>query len=228
MDLQKLRQKNLTETKTKIKESVSDDLLIIQCINNFEDIDRCINTLSKRLREWYELYLPEISKEIVDHEQFIDLILRFDKNTLIQKHKIQQTMGADLSKEDIKPIFDLAKEIKELFQLRNSQEKYLTKQMEKLSPRLTKLAGATIGAKLISHAGSFKNLAKLPSSTIQLLGAEKALFRHLKNKKNKCPKFGCIHEHQLIQKAKKDEKGKVARHLASKINIAIKVDYFRK
>lgn len=229
-DLKKLYKKNLAETKKKVRESVAADLLIIQASNNIGEIDRVINVLGKRLREWYELYLPEFSKTVHSHEAFVDLILKFDKKTLLKKLNLgeNETMGADLSKEDLKPILDLAKEIDNLYKLRLNQEKYLEKLMEKACPTLLETAGVTIGAKLITLAGSLKHLAELPSSTIQVLGAEKALFRHLRNKKFRCPKYGVLHEHQSVQKAKKDEKGKAARQLASKISIAVKVDYFRK
>lgn len=228
VDLGEYYKKNLRETKRKVKESVSDDLLIIQCINNIEDIGRVINTLVKRLREWYELYLPEFSKRTFDHEKFVDSILKFEKKALMKEFEIKETMGADLGREDLKPILNLAQSIKELYKLKSGQENYLKNRMERVCPNLTKTAGAAIGAKLIEQAGSLRHLAELPSSTVQLLGAEKALFRHLKNKKFRPPKYGVIMAHQTIQNSKRDEKGKAARHLASKISIAVKVDYFRK
>ena len=89
------------------------------------------------------------------------------------------------------------------------------------------ILGVTMAAKLIEHTGSLKRLAEMPASTLQVLGAEKALFRHMRNKKNRPPKFGLIHEHQLIQKSKREMYGKVARALADKASIAARVDYFR-
>ena len=92
---------------------------------------------------------------------------------------------------------------------------------------MTAITGVSIGAKLLEHAGSLKRLAEMPASTIQLLGAEKALFRHIKNKKNLCPKYGLLHEHPFITQSKKKSHGKIARALADKIAIAVKVDYFK-
>jgi len=211
--------KNLLLTRKKIKESVSDDLLAIQTINNISEMDKLINVLSKRLREWYEFYNPELSKRIHDNQKFSDVILK--------EKKKKESMGAEFSKENIDPILNLSKEIKNLYRLKDSQLKYLENLMKKICPNMTAITGVSIGAKLLGHAGSLKRLAEMPASTIQLLGAEKALFRHIKNKKNLCPKYGLLHEHPFITQSKKKSHGKIARALADKIAIAVKVDYFK-
>ncbi|HME87204.1 MAG TPA: hypothetical protein VKE88_02230, partial [Candidatus Nanoarchaeia archaeon] len=104
---------------------------------------------------------------------------------------------------------------------------YLESLMDRVCPNVKIVAGLTIGAKLISLAGSLVRLSRFPASTIQLLGAEKALFRHLKNRKNLPPKFGILHEHMFVSKVPGKNKGKMARTLADKIAIASKVDYFK-
>ena len=103
---------------------------------------------------------------------------------------------------------------------------YLDKLMDELMPNTKSIAGTTISAKLLEHAGSLKHLSELPSTTVQLFGAEKALFRHL-HSNAKCPKYGLLHEHPLIPKTKRKDHGKAARALADKISIAAKVDYFK-
>ncbi len=228
--VKKLYKRNLIETKKKIREYVTKDLLIIQTISNIEDLDKVINILVTGLREWYELYLPEFSKNTPDHEKFVDDILKYDKNELLKKINLEkeESMGADLGKEDLKPILGLGKRIKKLYTLKEEQEKHLQKIMDETCPKLTRVAGSSIGAKLIELAGSLKHLAELPSSTIQLLGAEKALFRHLRNKKYLSPKYGVIMAHQDVQTSEKGEWGKASRKLAAKISIAVKVDYFGK
>jgi len=218
--------KNLELTKRSVKDSVKDDSLIIQAINNIDDIDKSINILVKRLREWYELYNPEFSNSIQNHEKFVELVLKKDKKELLKELKVNESMGADLKKDDLAPILNLAKKIEELSRLRKEQEAYLERLMNKLCPNVTALAGATIGAKLIGKAGSLKKLVLFPASTIQLLGAEKALFRHLKTGARP-PKYGIVHEHSLVSQAKRSEQGKAARMLADKISIAVKVDYFK-
>jgi len=219
---------NLKVTKEAIKASVKDDLLIIQTISNISEIDKSINTLIKRLREWYALYNPELENKLDNQEKFVELIMKKSKKELLKEIKVNEkdSMGADFSKEELEPILSLAKEVKGLFALRGKQEVYLEKLMKKVCPNVLAITGATIGAKLISQAGDLKRLMLFPASTIQLLGAEKALFRHMKTGA-RAPKFGFLHEHPLISKNPKELHGKIARALADKISIAVKVDYFK-
>lgn len=230
IQFEKYYKKNLVETKRKIRDSVTRDLLIIHAVTNIEGLDKAINILMKGLRGWYELYLPEFSKRTFSHERFVDEVLKSDKGQLLKKIELakEESMGMDLPKEDLKPILSLAKAVQGMYALKKEQGEYLERIMNDTCPEMTKAAGSPIGAKLIVLAGSLKHLAELPSSTIQLLGAEKALFRHLKNKKHPSPKYGIIHEHTLVQKERQSEKGKAARKLAARISIAVKVDYFRK
>ncbi len=215
MDLAKLRQKNLQITKQKLKESIHEDNLIVQAINNYEELNKILNMLVKRLREWYELYNPEFSKEVFDNEGFVKHLNR-NKGEL----------GGKLNKEDLDMIFELKEKIKNLYNLKHNEEKYLDKLMDNLCKNLKTVAGTLIGAKLIEKAGSLKKLALMPASTIQLLGAEKALFRHIKSGA-KSPKHGLIHEHPFVLQAKREERGKKARLLADKLSLAVKIDYFK-
>lgn len=213
---------NLDLAKKRVKESVKFDNLIIQCINNIEELDKVANTLVKRLREWYELYNPEFSHYVNDNEKFAELIAEG------KDKKEKESMGADLAKEDLDSIKELAKKVDGLYKSKKKQVEYLERTMKKNTPNIMAVAGITIGAKLIALAGGLKRLIRFPASTVQLLGAEKALFRHLRNKKNVLPpKFGIIHEHALISKVKRAEQGKVARALADKILLAAKIDYFK-
>jgi nucleolar protein 56 len=217
-DFKKLRELNIKETKKKVKDSVTDDLMIVQSVNHIEDINKVVNILIKDLREWYSYYNPEFSEQTIEHEEFVDSILnKKDK-------KIKDGMGADLKKEDLTPIIELCTQIDNLYKFRQKQEKYLESMMNKICPNITAISTYLIGAKLIKHAGSLKRLFLMPSSTIQLLGAEEALFRHIKTGA-RCPKYGVLHNHPLISKVDKKDVGKVARMLASKISIASKVDF---
>ena len=222
------RNNNIILTKKKIKESVSADQFISQTISNIEEIDKVANTLVKRLREWYSYYLPEFSKSIQSHEKFVELILKKSKDELLKEIRLkkQESMGADISGNDLKPIMALADQLKTLYQLKEKQKQYLESVMKRVCPNLLAIAGPLIGAKLIEHTGSLKRLMEFPASTIQLLGAEKALFRHMKTG-SRPPKYGLIYSHQLIAQAKKKEQGKIARGLADKMSICVKVDYFK-
>ena len=214
------RERNIFLTKAAVHNSVSVDVLIIQAIHHIGDIDKVSNVLAKRLREWYEWYNPELSRRLVDHAQFVNAILEG------KSKKEPDTMGADLGKADLEPIRRLAEELSHLFALRAAQEIYLENLMRKNCPNLLTLTGTTLGAKLLAQAGSLKRMVMLPASTIQLLGAEKALFRHIKSGA-RSPKYGFLHEHPYVGTCKKEFQGKAARILADKISIAAKVDYFK-
>ncbi len=126
----------------------------------------------------------------------------------------------------VNEIVKLSEEVLKLYKLRKKHEEYLQKVMQKYCPNLLELAGITTGAKLIELAKSLKRLAMLPASTIQLLGAEKALFRHIKTG-SRSPKYGVIFQHPLIQKGKRNERGKIARSLADKLSLCCRLDYFK-
>ncbi len=225
---QKFREANIRLTKQKIRESTKKDLLAIQTINCIGEITKAISALTKRLREWYEYYNPEFSRAVENNEKFIELIIEKGRKELLEEIKLaeQETMGADLEKIDVQQIIQLARQIQQLYAAKKDHETYLNLLMKEICPNLKEVAGIIVGAKLLSIAGSLERLASLPASTIQLLGAEKALFRHLKTK-SLPPKYGVIHEHPLIAMAKMKAHGKVARTLSDKISIAVKIDFFK-
>jgi len=222
--------KNLELTKKQIKESVNEDLFIIQAINSIDDLTKIINILTKRLRDWYELYNPEFSNSIFNNEKFVELILKKSKKELLKEINVKEenSMGSSLSKEDLDPILKLGKQVEILSNNKENNEEYLEKVMKKYCPNLNEVAGSLIGARLLGQAGSLKRLVLMPASTIQVLGAEKALFRHLKSKKKiRPPKFGFISQHPIFEKIKREDYGKAARNIADKLSIAVKIDYFK-
>lgn len=217
---------NLLLTKTQLKNAVNEDHLIIQTINTLDDLTKITNGLCKRLREWYALYLPEASERITINETFVKLILTKKKEQLVKDLAIDQTMGADLLDKDVQPLFTLAREIQAVYDLKQKLEDYLTQLLLHYMPNIQEVAGTMIAAQLLRHAGSLQRLSEMPSSTVQLLGAEDALFKHLRQKA-KCPKHGLIVNHPLLANAKAKERGKRSRELAGALSIAAKVDYFK-
>lgn len=228
MDLSKLFEKNLKLTKQKIKASVSRDFLIVQAHSMVEDINKASSILANRLRAWFEIYCPEFSHSVKSHSKFIELIVSKSRKDLLKELglKEQDCMGADLSKKDVDIILDSARSLGDLYSRKESIELYIKGVMQDVCPNLLAVAGPSIGAKLLSLAGSLKRLSEFPSSTVQVLGAEKALFRHISGK-GKSPKHGVLVQHPLMEHHPDKDKGKIARALADKISIAVKVDFFK-
>ncbi|MBU1202152.1 MAG: hypothetical protein KJ583_05210 [Nanoarchaeota archaeon] len=225
-DFDKLREKAILLAKKNIRESICEDEFIIHAINNIDELAKITNVLTKRLIDWYALYLPEISKKISDHETFVKVILTKKRNELIEEYQLKESMGTELSDKDYEPINNLALKISTLYELRDELKNYLEKVTSSYCKNCYTLAGSLLSAKLIRAGGSLKKLAMMHSSKIQLLGAETALFRHLKTGARP-PKHGIILQHTLVGSAKKSERGKRARVFADKIAIAIKTDYFK-
>ncbi len=221
-------EKNLALTKIGVRNSVLDDVLLIHAVKTIDELDKATNLLAKRLREWYGLHNPETSREIENHEKFVEIILEKEKEDLLKEvgMKKEDSMGADLKQEDLEPIRRLMHQIFDLYQLRKETLGYISTIMESLCPNIKAVCDIMVGSKLIEHAGSLRRLSEMPSSTIQVLGAENALFRHMKTGA-KPPRHGIIVSHPLIANAPQKMHGKVARALADKISIAAKVDYFK-
>ncbi len=221
-----LRRNDLELTRKAVQESVDEDLFIINAVNNIEELQRQINMFSKRLREWYSLYLPELDRKIADHSGFIKAVLHDDKDGFLKTEGIRVTMGAELKREDLEPILSLARTINQLVEEENLLSEYLEQLMKARCINVTTISGALIGAKLLRGAGSLRKLAMMRSSTVQLIGAEKALFRHIRTGARP-PKYGYLIQHPLVQRVKKEDKGRAARAIADKIFVAARLDYFK-
>merc|ERR1712010_69058 len=139
------------------------------------------------------------------------------------KEAAEISMGTEISGEDIINIKHLCQQVVEIQEYRGQLYEYLKNRMAAIAPNLTILVGELVGARLIAHAGSLMNLAKHPASTVQILGAEKALFRALKTKKD-TPKYGLIYHASLIGQAQPKHKGKISRVLAAKCALSVRVD----
>lgn len=234
---------SLETTKLKVKRAVEKkDLIVAQSIQTLDDLDKTINLFMNRIREWYGIHFPELNRLLDKHETYARLVSSFggrDNFTIeklekegIPKSKAQQivkavgmSMGADLAEEDLVQIQKLCKTILELYRLRQTLEGYLEVAMENVAPNIKAIAGSLLGARLIALAGGLISLAKMPASTIQVLGAEKALFRSLKTG-TRPPKHGIIFQHASLHEAKKWQRGKIARAIAGKLAIAARIDAF--
>lgn len=225
-NFQDLRIKLIDLTKKQLGEAVSTDILLIQTLASVDDLTISLNTLSKRLREWHGYILPEVDHNINDHETFARLISTKSFEELEKEFAKSGSMGKKVDSADLDAVVSFAKQITILYQEKNNLLNYLESKLKYFMPNTYHLLGTTITARLLSSAGSLKGLTRVPASTIQLFGAEKALFRHLKSGA-RSPKYGHIFNHQLIQKTKATERGKVARALADKVSICVKLDFFK-
>lgn len=217
--------------KVKIKKAVQRDSLIVQANGALEDLDKSINISVERLREWYGLHFPEMDRIVSNHEKFATLVSKFGARGNISDPELDQikisSMGADFSDEDIRMMQVFASKILEMFKLREEITNYVEKVLKQIAPNLLDLAGVPLATKLIAKAGGLDRLSRMPSSTVQLIGAEKALFRFLHGK-GKSPRHGIIFSHPFIQNAPDQKRGKLARTIASKLSIAAKLDYYSK
>jgi nucleolar protein 58 len=215
------------------------DTMIVQAIALLDDLDKEINIYSMRVKEWYGWHFPEMGKIIVDNLAYakvvrtmgfrtnaattaFDTILPEDLEAVL-KAAAEISMGTEISDTDIQHIHALCDQVISITAYRAQLAEYLRNRMNAVAPNLTALVGDLVGARLISHAGSLLNLAKHPASTVQILGAEKALFRALKTKHD-TPKYGLIYHASLIGQAPPKLKGKMARMVATKAALSIRVD----
>jgi nucleolar protein 56 len=212
--MKKTRELAFHISKEKMRTSISRDEFIVQAITSLDSLNVSLNTLFTRLREWYSVHYPELKPK--SQENYLEMVEKGDWQ--------EDSMGIPLEEVDRRIINQFAESMKVLYGHKKSLEAYIEKMMLEICPNITSIAGANIGARLISHAGSLRSLSMKPSSTIQVYGAEKALFKHIITH-SPSPKHGIIFQHPDIQGAKKGDRGKVARALSGKISIAARLDF---
>ncbi len=238
-----VRDVSLALAKTAITEATTKrDLYAIQTVRSIEDLDKILNLLAGRVREWYGLHFPELDRLVEKHDSYIRLVhslgsresfsfdalaklgIPQDKATQIAA-SAEKSSGAEMSGTDLEWLREVCGTVLELYGLREAAEKYTDKIMGEVAPNMTSVLGAVLSAKLISMAGGLENVAKMPSSTLQVLGAEKALFRTLKTGARP-PKHGIIFQYAPIHQSPKWLRGKIARAVAGKLAIAARMDVY--
>ena len=217
------------------------DMMVVQAVALLEDLDKEINKYAMRAKEWFGWHFPEMAKIVSDNGQYCKLVCamqtRFnakeaDFTDIVEEElaeKVREaaivSMGTEISDDDVANICKLCDEVVKSLQYREQLAAYLTSRMNAIAPNLTTMVGETIGARLIQKAGSLLSLAKYPSSTVQILGAEKALFRALKQRQA-TPKYGILYHAQLVAKAPAANKGTMSRVLAAKTSLSARIDSF--
>ena len=223
--------------------SSKEDLHLVNAIQALDELDRFLNITTERTMEWYSLHFPELQDILKDNLALAKLIIEigrrgtFDEETL-EKHGFggkkaeaimlasEKSKGGTISEKDMRRIVGLAELAVKTGSEREKLADAVDSTMNKIAPNITQVAGATIGARLIARAGGLERMARLPASTIQVLGAEKALFRAIRTG-SRPPKHGILFQHEAVHMAPKWQRGKIARTIANKIAIAARIDYYR-
>jgi nucleolar protein 56 len=242
--MQRLRGFAISLSSSRVKEASERlDLHIIQSINALDELDKIINTVGARLREWYGLHFPELDNLIQSLIAYAEIVSRAglrqnitaeilqgagmqDKKVEVILDAARRSKGGDMTPENLAIVKRLADQVISQSDLRRVLADHVEVAMETVAPNVKELLTVTVGARIIAKAGSLARLATLPASTIQVLGAEKALFRALKTGARP-PKHGLLFQHPLVHSAPKWQRGKIARAIASKVAIAARIDYYR-
>ncbi|WP_445475022.1 NOP5/NOP56 family protein [Methanococcoides methylutens] len=222
-----LRDVSIRAGKLRISRTNTPDMRIIQAVEALDDLDDAANALSERLSEWYGLHFPELG---LSSEQLARFVKEHGARSNIPSddpifEKASTSMGAELPPADEELVKQFASNICDLYDNRHNIEESILRNMEEIAPNLTNIAGPLIGARLISMTGGLERLSQLPSSTVQVMGASRALFKHLRSRAPS-PKHGLIFNHPLIKNSPWWQRGKIARALAAKISLACRTDVY--
>lgn len=216
------------KTKEEIKKATTRDVLISKAVNTIDESNEVINKLYNRVCDWLSVFFPEAVKRLEKPEELKRTFIPLDRKEISRKLKMdEKSMGIEFNAVDKRAVDDAVILIQTIIDGREKTKDYVEAEMKQIAPNVTEIAGGVIGAKLISAVGGLERLAKATASKIQVIGAEKAMFRHLKMGA-KPPKYGVIMQHPYISEASRDSKGKLARTLAAKISICAKVDFYSK
>ncbi len=204
-------------SRRKMKSQMNRDRFLIQASNALEDTIKIENLLSERFKEWYSLHYPELKNVSAD------TVIKYGLRDNIPNFK--ESVGVDLTESDLEIIQKHARLLKNMQDYRKDLEKYIKETAKEIMPNFSSLIDPLLATRFLSQAGSSEKLAKMPASTLQLLGAEKALFRHLREK-GKSPKYGILFLDPRIHTAPENHRGRIARVISSKLMQAVRIDFY--
>ena len=222
-----LMKKGATErTRSKLKEDQEHDQVLIQAVRRLTELEKQFNRSFERLKAWYSLYFPELDQETDKNQEFLEEVYgTFKRKELMEQKNIEETTGFKMDDRDLDQLKTFVKTVELLDDEKESLTGYIESLAEELMPNTSSVAGPLLAAKTVSEAGSLKKLARMPSSTVQVLGAEKALFRHMEGK-GSAPKHGIIFLHHTVSGLPEGKRGKMARYLANKLTLAARLDMY--
>ncbi|EGQ43467.1 MAG: ribosomal biogenesis protein Nop56/Nop58 [Candidatus Nanosalina sp. J07AB43] len=228
MDKDQLREKAISRTRNELESSVDRDDLLAKAVKQHDELENDIRNQVETLRDWYSVHFPELESELSDDDRFVQVL---------QKHGVERSeiepfsemaaksTGSMISVSDREMIEGVVDSVSSMIQVRDSIEEYVRNNAAGEFENLSSLLGPLLASRLVSLAGGLEELAQMPASTVQMLGAEKALFRHLKGN-GSSPKHGVLFEHRFVKDLPEDRRGKMARFLANKTVIAARVDQY--
>ena len=228
MDKEDIREKAISQTREEIESSVEKDQLLVKAVKQLDQLERDIRDQVERLRDWYGVHFPELEQEITEDDRFVDILEKYG----VEKSEIkpfsqmaQKSTGSDLSEQDRNLIENSVSTIASMKSLRDDIEDYVEEGAQEEFQNLSVLLGPVLATRLVALAGGLEELAKKPASTVQMLGAEKALFRHLHGE-GSSPKHGVLFHHRFVKNLPEEKRGKMARFLANKSVMAARIDQY--
>ena len=222
-----VRDKALEKAREKLKESADRDRLMVKAVNFLDETQNNLEQETQRFRDWYQLHFPELTEEISDDEHLIKILSKNVERNQVNGFEslAENSTGMPLTDEDIEILEDSLTLLEKKMERRKRLENYIETVAEEEMPNLSTVLGTLLAARIVSEAGGLEELAKKPASTVQMLGAEKALFRYLHGKGTP-PKHGILFQHNFVNSLPENKRGKMARFLANKAVMAARIDNY--
>lgn len=228
MNKEDIREKAISQTREEIEGSVEKDQLLVKAVKQLDQLEKDVRDEVERLRDWYSVHFPELEQEITEDDRFVDILEKYG----VEKSQIKpfsemadNSTGSKLSERDRKLIENSVSTIASMKDLRDEIEDYIEEGAKEEFQNLSVLLGPVLTTRLVALAGGLEELAKMPASTVQMLGAEKALFRHLHGE-GSSPKHGVLFQHRFVKNLPEEKRGKMARFLANKTVMAARIDQY--
>lgn len=221
------RKKALEKAKKELRSEVDRDLLLVKVMKQLDQVDKGLRKKVERLRDWYSLHFPELEEELDSDEEFVKILSKEVRRQDLEAFSslAENSNGKEFLDEDLEILQGTANSLLSELEHRDELEQYIRDLAREEMPNLSELLGPVLTAKMVALSGSLEDLAKSPASTIQMLGAEKALFRHLRGG-GRPPKHGALFEHQFVSSLPEESRGKMARFLANKSAMAARLDLY--
>jgi nucleolar protein 56 len=228
MEREELREKAISETREELESSVEKDQLLVKAVKQLDQLRNDFRGEMEKLRDWYSLHFPELEEELTEDDEFLNILEKFgvDRSEIEPFTEMaDKSTGSDLEEPDRKMIEEMVSTLASMKETRENLKDYVEKGAKEEFGNLSGLLGPVLATRLVSLAGSLEELAKKPSSTVQVLGAEKALFRYLHGEGSP-PKHGVLFHHDFVKSLPEERRGKMARFMANKAVMAARLDQY--